>query len=80
VLREPSLMRGRGHRVWLLVPFIWQLGLAPLVNDVDVRPLGLPFPMAWQMFGVVLASVCIAVVYRFDRRLERQRNGRDGGS
>jgi len=56
------------HRWLLLTPFVWQAGLAPLVNDVALRPFGLPFPMAWQMAGIVLTSVVIAIVFRLDRR------------
>jgi uncharacterized membrane protein len=58
----------RWHRWLLLTPFVWQVALAPLVNDVVLRPFGLPFPMAWQMAGIVLTSVVIALVYRLDRR------------
>ena len=47
---------------------MWQVGLAPLVNEVTLRPFGLPFPMAWQMMGIVLTSVAVGVVYRLDRR------------
>jgi hypothetical protein len=72
VLRGPGLMRAKAHRAWLLLPFVWQVGLAPLVNDVAVQPFGLPFPMVWQMLGIVLASACIAIVYRIDRRRGRQ--------
>ena len=50
------------------MPFAWQAGLAPLVNGVAAQPFGLPFPMAWQMAGIVLTSVVIGVVYAIDRR------------
>jgi hypothetical protein len=60
--------RRRLHRWLLLTPFVWQAGLAPLVNDIALRPFGLPFPMAWQMAGIVLTSVVIAIVFRLDRR------------
>jgi hypothetical protein len=56
------------HRWLLLVPFVWQVALAPLVNDVVAQPFGLPFPMVWQMTGILLTTVCIAIVYRIDRR------------
>jgi hypothetical protein len=62
------VQRPTGHRWLLLVPFAWQVGLAPLVNDVAARPLGLPFPMAWQMAGILLTSVVIGLVYAIDRR------------
>ncbi len=60
--------RSLGHR-WLLVfPFIWQACLAPAVNDIALRPFGLPFPMFWQMAGIVLTSVVIAIVFRLDAK------------
>jgi hypothetical protein len=62
------VQRPTGHRWLLLVPFAWQVGLAPLVNDVAARPFGLPFPMAWQMAGILLTSVVIGLVYAIDRR------------
>ena len=62
------MKRPTGHRWLLLVPFAWQVGLAPLVNDVAARPFDLPFPMAWQMAGILLTSVVIGLVYAIDRR------------
>jgi hypothetical protein len=60
---------GARHHLWLLcLPFIWQLGLAPLINDVALRPFGMPFPMAWQMAGVVLSSLVFALVFHLDQR------------
>ncbi|WP_440531627.1 DUF3311 domain-containing protein [Variovorax sp. YR566] len=57
-----------GHR-WLLVfPFVWQACLAPAVNDIAARPFGMPFPMFWQMAGIVLTSVVIAIVFGLDAR------------
>ncbi|MFN9973946.1 MAG: DUF3311 domain-containing protein [Phycisphaerae bacterium] len=61
----------RTHRWLLVIPFIWQAGLAPLVNDISWRPMSLPFPMVWQMAGVVLATLVIAVVFAIDQRLDR---------
>lgn len=61
----------RWHRWLLLLPFIWQVGFVPLVNDITWRPLSLPFPMVWQMAGVILATLVIAVVFAIDRRLDR---------
>jgi hypothetical protein len=63
--------RRRRALYWLLaLPFVWQLALAPLVNDVVIRGCPIPFPMLWQMIGVVLASATIAAVYRIDQRDE----------
>lgn len=61
----------RWHRWLLLLPFIWQVGFVSLVNDVTWRPLSMPFPMVWQMAGVILATLVIAVVFAIDRRLDR---------
>ncbi|SFP41325.1 DUF3311 domain-containing protein [Variovorax sp. 770b2] len=68
-LSPPRPTRRRlGHR-WLLVfPFIWQACLAPAVNDIALTPFGLPFPMFWQMAGIVLTSVVIAIVFRLDAK------------
>jgi hypothetical protein len=61
---------GRGH-YWLLgIPFIWQLALAPVVNSVVIRGCPIPFPMLWQMIGIVLSSAVIAVVFCIDKRKE----------
>jgi hypothetical protein len=60
--------RRRWYRWLLVTPFVWQVGLAPLVNDVAAQPFGLPFPMLWQMLGIVLTSVAIAIVYIQDQR------------
>ncbi len=60
--------RRRRHRWCLTFPFIWQAGLAPVVNDIAYRPFGLPFAMAWQMAGIVLTSVVIAWVFRRDQQ------------
>jgi hypothetical protein len=67
VLRR-RMSRSNRHRWLLLVPFAWQVGLAPLVNDVVAQPFGLPFPMVWQMLGILITTACIAIVYRIDRR------------
>ncbi|MDR6410344.1 DUF3311 domain-containing protein [Paraburkholderia sp. 22099] len=62
--------RGNPHyryRWLLVIPFIWQAGLAPVVNHVSWSPLGLPFPMLWQMAGIVLTSLLIGLVFMLDR-------------
>lgn len=57
----------RTYRWLLAIPFVWQAALAPAINDVTWTPFGVPFPMLWQMAGVVLTSVVIALVFRLDR-------------
>jgi hypothetical protein len=56
------------HRWLLLLPFVWQVGLIPFVNDIAWRPLGLPFPLVWQLAGVVFATLIIALVHSLDKR------------
>ncbi|ABM58477.1 DUF3311 domain-containing protein [Verminephrobacter eiseniae] len=58
----------RPHLVLLVLPFIWQVGGIPFVNEVALRPFGMPFPMVWQMAGVVFASTVFALVFHLDRR------------
>lgn len=47
----------------LILPFIWQLGLAPWANEVAWRPFGLPFMMAWQMAGILFTTLVLAWRY-----------------
>ncbi|MET8468283.1 DUF3311 domain-containing protein [Streptomyces sp. NPDC006422] len=56
------------HRWLLVLPFVWQVGLVPVVNDVRLAPLNIPFPMLWQMLGVLASTAVIALVFRLDRR------------
>lgn len=65
-------MSRRTHRWLLVLPFAWQIALVPFVNDVAWRPLGLPFPLVWQMAGVLVASLVIAIVHHLDKRTERR--------
>lgn len=66
---EPANTRPRRLHRWLLVlPFGWQLALAPVVNDVPLAPLGVPFPMLWQLLGIVFTTIVIGVVFRLDRK------------
>ncbi|QYN33871.1 DUF3311 domain-containing protein [Pseudonocardia sp. DSM 110487] len=58
----------RTHRWLLVLPFVWQVGFIPVVNDIPYAPLHIPFPMLWQMLGVLFTSVVIAVVFRMDKR------------
>ena len=63
-----SVRGSRTHRWLLVLPFVWQVGLVPVVNDVSFALLHIPFPMIWQLLGVVFTTVVIAVVFRLDRK------------
>ncbi len=58
----------RRQRWLLLIPFLWQIGGIPLVNDIAWRPFSLPFPMVWQMAGIVITSLVIAFIFSIDRK------------
>ena len=62
----------------LLLPFLWQLGLAPWANGVEWAPLGLPFGMAWQMAGIVFATLVLGLRFKLDDR--NREEGGEGGA
>ena len=66
------------HRWLLALPFLWQIGGVPLVNDIAWRPFSLPFPMVWQLFGILFTTLIIAIVFRLDERVEANDDD-DGG-
>ena len=74
-MSEPTQTVGalRAHHALMLLPFIWHLALAPLVNEVRWQPWGLPFQMVWQMAGILLTSLVIGTVYRLDRHSRTDR-------
>lgn len=65
---SPTPAVSRRHRWLLLIPFLWQVGAVPLVNEVAWRPFSLPFPMVWQMTGILVTSAIIAFIFAIDRR------------
>jgi hypothetical protein len=66
--RTIPVLQMRLHYLLLLLPFIWQLALAPFANSVSWQPLGLPFAMVWQMAGIILTSAILLVVFTIDNR------------
>lgn len=73
------LKPSRQHRWLLLLPFVWQIGLVPFANGVTLKPFDLPFPMAWQMVGIVFATMVIALVRWLDACYDA-RHGSDAES
>ena len=70
---EPErAQRPRFYRLLLIIPFIWQIGLVPMANDIHIRVFSLPFPMVWQMAGILITSTIIAIVFQLDRRRDRR--------
>ena len=60
----------RGHRWLLIIPFLWQVGMVPFVNGIAWRPFSLPFPMVWQMIGILVTTLVIATVFAIDERVD----------
>lgn len=52
--------------ILLILPFVWQLGLASWANGVAWSPLGIPFGMAWQMAGIVFATMVLALRFSLE--------------
>lgn len=69
-MSEDARPRSLMHRWLLVIPFLWQVGMVPFVNDVAWRPFSLPFPMVWQMAGILVTSVVIAIVFLIDKKQE----------
>jgi hypothetical protein len=61
-------------RLLALLPFAAMLGGPFLVNRFEPTILGMPLLLAWCAAWIVLSSVIMAIVYRFDRE------NRDDGS
>jgi hypothetical protein len=57
--------------VLTLVPFIWIIGMIPVVNRVRPLILGLPFLAFWLVAGIPVAFVCIWGLYRIDSKRNR---------
>ncbi|MFC7391709.1 DUF3311 domain-containing protein [Scopulibacillus cellulosilyticus] len=53
-------------KLLLLIPFIGVLCFLPMANRVEPYVLGLPFLLFWITSWMVLSSVILAVVYKFD--------------
>jgi hypothetical protein len=53
-------------RLLAVLPFIGILLGVPFVNRVEPLVLGMPFVLAWIVMWVVLSSVIMGLVYRFD--------------
>jgi len=77
---DPPRAARRTHRWLLVLPFVWQVGLAPWSNGVAARPFELPFPLAWQMAGIVFTTLVIAAVFLLDRRADRAAAGSDAAA
>jgi hypothetical protein len=57
--------------VLTLVPFIWIVGMIPIVNRVRPLVLGLPFLAFWLVAGIPVTFVCIWGLYNIDSKRNR---------
>ncbi|KFK95695.1 MULTISPECIES: DUF3311 domain-containing protein [unclassified Serratia (in: enterobacteria)] len=63
----------RPHLWMLCLPFLWQVAAVPWANAIHYTPLGLPFPLVWQMLGVIFSSIIFAVIFHLDRHVGVER-------
>jgi hypothetical protein len=58
---------------WLmLLPFLGILGGIPFANRVTPYILGLPFILFWIVAWVIITSIIMAIVYRFDPKVKEE--------
>lgn len=60
--------RTRKHWLLLLIPYLWSVLVIPLVNHIRFEPFGVPFLEVWMIAGVLVSSICIAIVYQIDKK------------
>jgi uncharacterized membrane protein len=65
---RPIDERRRWHLCLLLIPFLWQIGGANWANGVTMTIASLPMPMVWQMAGIIVTTIVLAIVYWIDER------------
>jgi hypothetical protein len=51
----------------IILPFISQLAVLPLVNRFDPIVLGLPFLQFWLFLWIVLTPLCTLGIYQLDK-------------
>jgi uncharacterized membrane protein len=57
--------------VLTLIPFVWIIGMVPVVNRVRPLVLGLPFLAFWLVAGIPVTFVCIWALYTIDSKRNR---------
>lgn len=53
-------------KLLLIIPFIGMILCLPLANRIEPYVLGLPFLLFWIVLWMVLSSVIMAIIYKFD--------------
>ena len=49
-----------------LIPFVWTIGGISFANRTRPFVLGVPFLMFWMLAGILLAFICLMVMYKID--------------
>ncbi|MEJ9212510.1 DUF3311 domain-containing protein [Bacillus smithii] len=62
----------KGIRWLMLLPFLGILGGIPFVNRVTPYILSLPFILFWIVAWVIITSIIMAIVYRFDPKVKEE--------
>jgi hypothetical protein len=62
----------KGIRWLMVLPFLGILGGISFANKVTPYVLGMPFILFWIVAWVILTSVIMAVVYRFDPEVREE--------
>ena len=71
---QPRVLAARRKgMVFVALPFIAIIGLAPVVNRVYPLVLGLPFFLFWLLLWVLLTPACIGMAYWLEVREETGR-------
>lgn len=59
-------------RLLAFVPYIGMLGFIPVVNRVTPYVLGLPLMLFWMVMWVILTSVVMGIIYKFDPVIKKE--------
>ncbi len=51
-----------------LFPFVWIIGVIPIVNRVRPFVCGLPFLAFWLVMGIPVCFICIWGLYKIDNK------------
>ncbi|MBE3570443.1 MAG: DUF3311 domain-containing protein [Bacillales bacterium] len=62
----------KGIRSLMLLPFLGILGGIPFANRVTPYIIGLPFILFWIVVWVIMTSIIMAIVYRFDPKVKEE--------
>jgi Na+-transporting methylmalonyl-CoA/oxaloacetate decarboxylase gamma subunit len=62
----------KGIRWLMVLPFLGILGGIQFANKVTPYVLGMPFILFWLVAWVIMTSIIMAIVYRFDPEVREE--------